>query len=363
MSRIKMDLQFFADDSQEKTEKATPRKREEVRKKGQVAKSSEVTTALILLFVFILLYFAGGWMTSTFISLFEKSYFEYAQWEITEQNVAVLFQEISFDAALAVAPVMVVALAAGVFGNYVQIGFLFSTDPLKVKWERINPLKGFKRIFSTRALVEFLKSMLKILLIGTIVFGMLWIRREDLFILSQKNVGAAFSMIASLTFQIGLSVALTLLFLSVLDYWYQKYDFEKQNRMSKQEVKDEHKKTEGDPLIRSKIKERQRQMAMKRMMQEIPKADVVITNPTHYAVALQYEKDQMDAPVVLAKGKDYLAQKIKEIAEKHEIVVMENKFLARTLYAQVDIGEAIPEHLFKAVAEVLAYVYRLQGKV
>ncbi|MDQ0337279.1 flagellar biosynthetic protein FlhB [Caldalkalibacillus uzonensis] len=363
MDKQRLPLQFFAEDSQEKTEKATPRKREEVRRKGQVAKSSEVPTALILLFVFILLFFIGEWMLTQFKALYVKSLTQYIHQEVTVQMIPVIFQELSFQAAKVTAPVMLMALVAGVLGNYIQVGFLFSTEPLKMKLERINPLKGFKRIFSTRALVELLKSLIKVTLVGTVVFTLLMYRREDIFQLSQAGVGEALALLGRYTFQLGLSVAIVLLVLSMLDYLYQKYEFEKNIRMSKQEMKDEHKRTEGDPLIKSKIKERQRQMAMRRMMQQVPLADVILTNPTHYAVALKYDAEQMDAPRVVAKGTGFVALKIKEIGEAHGVTVVENKHLARALYAQVEIGEEIPEHLFQAVAEVLAYVYRLKGKV
>ncbi|GAA0365180.1 flagellar biosynthesis protein FlhB [Bacillus horti] len=355
-----INLQYFA---QEKTEKATPKKRQEQRKKGQVAKSAEVASALIMLCVFLALLFLGGWLGEILLGIFRHTIIEFVQWDFSETNIAKVFQELSLEAAKAVAPIMLVSMTAGVFANYIQVGFLVATDPLKMKLERIDPIKGFKRIFSARALVEFCKSIFKISLIAVVVFGILWSRRDDIMLLSQKSVGNALSYIGGLTVQIGLTVAVILIFIAMLDYLYQKYDFEKNIRMSKQDIKDEHKKSEGDPLIKSKIKERQRQMAMRRMMQEVPKADVIITNPTHYAIAIQYDQEEMEAPVVIAKGVDYLAFKIREVAGKHSIVTMENKPLARALYQQVEIGESVPEELYKAVAEVLAYVYRIKGKV
>jgi flagellar biosynthetic protein FlhB len=359
MPSYPINLQFFA---QEKTEKPTPKKIQESRKKGQVAKSAEVPTALIMLGVFILLFFIGGWMTNILLSLFQSSFVEYISWDLTVYNVSTIFQEVTIVAAKAVFPIMMIALVSGVFGNYIQVGFLVSTDPLIMKLERLNPIEGFKRIFSTRALVEMVKSVFKILLVSGVSFFLLWARKEEVFLLSQKSVAQALTTIGSLTVQIGMIVAVILLFLSMLDYLYQKYDFEKNIRMSMQDIKDEYKKTEGDPLIKSKIKERQRQMAMRRMMQEVPKADVIITNPTHFAIAIKYDAESMEAPTVVAKGVDFLALKIKEIAKEYDIMTMENKPLARALYQQVELGDAVPEDLYKAVAEVLAYVYRLQGK-
>lgn len=354
-----INLQFFA---QEKTEKATPKKRDESRKKGQVAKSAEVPTALIMLSVFLLMFFIGSWITNNFLDLFHHSLTEYISWDITESNVSSMFREVTFEAAKSTFPMMLMALVAGVLGNYLQVGFLFSTDPLKMKLEKIDPIKGFKRIFSARALVEFLKSVFKISFVSFIAFSILWLRKEELFLLSQKSLGNALGLIGMITVQIGLLVALILLFLSSLDYLYQKYDFEKNIRMSKHDIKDEHKKSDGDPLIKRKIRERQTQMAMRRMMQEVPKADVIITNPTHFAVAIKYDSELMEAPVVVAKGVDLIALKIKEIAKEYDILTMENRTLARALYHQVEIGDTVPEDLYKAVAEVLAYVYKLQGK-
>jgi len=358
--RYPINLQFF---SQEKTEKATPQKRQESRKKGQVAKSQEVTTAFNMLLVFIVLFFVGGWIFDILLSVFRVSFVEYATWEISITNVHTIFVAMTIEAAKACFPVMAIALVAGVFSNYIQVGFLFTTDPLKVKLERLNPIEGFKRIYSIRAIVELMKSLFKISFISVIVFSILYLKKEEILLLSQKSIGQSLSLIGTLTFQIGLAVAIILLFLAILDYLYQKYDFEKNIRMSKQDIKDEHKKTEGDPLIKAKIKERQRQMAMRRMMQEVPKADVIITNPTHFAVALKYDANLMSAPTVIAKGVDQIALKIREVAKEHSIITMENKPLARALYHQVEIGDAVPEDLFKAVAEVLAYVYRIKGKV
>ena len=189
--------------------------------------------------------------------------------------------------ALFIGPIMLVALVAGVASNYFQVGVLFSPESIQVKLEKIDPIKGFKRIFSIRSLVEFLKSILKLSIIGVITFLVLWSRMDEILILSQKTISAALSTLADLTIQMGLYAAGALLFLSLLDYLYQKYDFEKNIRMSKQDIKDEYKNSEGDPLIKSKIKQKQREMAMRRMMQEVPNADVIITNPTHYAVAIK----------------------------------------------------------------------------
>ncbi|MBP2240143.1 flagellar biosynthetic protein FlhB [Cytobacillus eiseniae] len=357
---LTLDLQFFAG---EKTEKATPKKRQDSRKKGQVAKSQDVNTAIVLLGVFLFLLFAGSYLKDIIINLMKHSFQEFMLLELTEVNVYTVFLTILKELVVLLAPIMAVAMISGVAANYMQVGFLFSTETIQPKLEKLDPIKGFKRIFSVRALVELLKSMLKIGFVGLVTFMVLWSRIDEILILSQLSVGAALATIGGLTVQMGIFASAALLFLSSLDYLYQKYDFEKNIRMSKQDIKDEYKNIEGDPLIKSKIKQKQREMAMSRMMQEVPNADVVITNPTHYAVALKYDETKSDAPYVIAKGVDFVAQKIKLIAKEKEIITVENRPLARALYSQTEIGDAIPEEFFKAVAEILAYVYRTKKKI
>lgn len=355
-----INLQYF---SQEKTEKATPKKRQESRKKGQVAKSADINAAFVLFVSVMFLAFMGGWMGERLMHLFTHSLDKKLLYDVTETSIPKLFWELSIEVAIILAPVMIAAMAAGVIGNYLQVGFLLSTEAIQMKLERINPLSGFKRIYSVRALVELSKSLLKILLIGGVTFFILWMERDVYLRMSLVSIDASLPVFGGLAIKMGFAASLVLLFLAFLDYMYQKYDFEKNIRMSKQDIKDEYKKSEGDPKIKGKIKEKQRQMAMRRMMQEVPKADVIITNPTHYAICLKYDDTGMEAPVVVAKGVDLIAQRIKEIGREHDVVTVENKPLARTLYSRVDIGQVIPEDLFKAVAEILAFVYRIKKKV
>lgn len=357
---LSLDLQLF---SGEKTEKATPKKRQDSRKKGQVAKSQDVNTAIVLLAVFLFLLFAGSYLKNIILYIFTHSFNDYMLMPLTEANIQVIFLDVLKELVLFLGPIMLVAMLAGITANFMQVGTLFSTEAIQPKLEKMDPIKGFKRIFSMRAIVELLKSMLKIAFVGVAAFAVLWLRIDEILILSQKSVGTAMATLASLTVQMGLIASAALLFLSVLDYLYQKYDFEKNIRMSKQDIKDEYKNIEGDPLIKSKIKQRQREMAMRRMMQEVPKADVVITNPTHFAIALSYDETKSDAPIVVAKGVDFVAQKIKLIAKEHDVIAVENRPLARAIYSQAEIGQAIPEEFFKAVAEILAYVYRTKNKI
>ncbi|WP_442599515.1 flagellar biosynthesis protein FlhB [Neobacillus sp. D3-1R] len=360
MDLLSLDLQFF---SGEKTEKATPKKRQDARKKGQVAKSQDINTSVLLLAIFLFLWMAGKYLLGILLNLFRHSYQDYLLMDITEQNLSSFFTVILREMASFLGPILIIALVAAVAANYAQVGFLFSTEAIQMKLEKINPIQGFKKIFSLRSLVELIKSILKISFVGAIAFGILWNRLDEILVLSQKSIGTALATLGTITVQMGLFCSGGLLFLAILDYLYQKFDFEKNIRMSKQDIKDEYKNIEGDPLIKSKIKQRQREMAMRRMMQEVPKADVVITNPTHFAVALKYDEEKLDAPYVVAKGVDYVAQKIKLIAKENDVITVENRPLARALYSQTEIGDAIPEEFFKAVAELLAFVYRTKNKI
>ncbi|MFC0524154.1 flagellar biosynthesis protein FlhB [Pontibacillus salicampi] len=359
MQRLPVDLQYF---SQEKTEKATPKKKEDSRKKGQVPKSQDVNTALLMFAMFLLLFVIGGFLKGRFTNLLEQSFYEYIHWDLTQLTIHQIMVEIAIEMAATLAPIMGVAILAGLASNYLQVGFLFTAEPLKVDIKKLNPIQGFKKIFAARALVELVKSLLKIGFVGTVTFSVLWLRKDDMLEMSQKGLDAAVSFFGQTTIIMGLAASLLLLVLSVLDYVYQRYDHEKNIRMSKQDIKDESKNMEGDPLIKSKIKERQRQMSQQRMMSEVPEADVVITNPTHFAIAIKYDEEKADAPYVVAKGVDYVALKIKDIAHKHDVATVENRPLARALYDAVEINDAISEDFYQAVAEILAYVYRIQQK-
>ncbi|MBD8004033.1 flagellar biosynthesis protein FlhB [Bacillus norwichensis] len=360
MKLLQLDLQFFAG---EKTEKATPKKRQDTRQKGQTAKSQDVNTAISLLSVFGFLMFFSSNVGQVVMDIFRRTFSQYMLMDLTAENLHQIGLDLILGVAVLLGPIMLVALVAGLGANLLQVGFLFTAEPMKPKLEKIDPIKGFKRIVSIRAIVELLKSILKISFVGFITFLVLWLRIDEVLILSHKSVPSALKTIGSLTLQMGISASIALLFLSLFDYLYQRYDFEKNIRMSKQDVKDEFKNMEGDPLIKSKIKQKQREIAMARMMEEVPKADVVITNPTHYAIALKYDEEKADAPVVVAKGVDFMAQKIKRVAKEHKVVLVENRPLAQALYKQANIGDAIPDEFFKAVAEILAYVYRIKHKI
>ncbi len=357
---LKLDLQYFAG---EKTEKATPKKRQDERKKGKVAKSQDVNTAILLLFALIVLYVFGSSMKNQMTSLYEHTFTEFIHWQVTETTVAQVFNGATLEVAKMLAPIMIIVIIGALAANFLQIGFLFTTEPLKFDLKKIDPIQGAKRIFSLRAIVELLKSLLKIVSIGTVTFTVIWIYKDEMMMMAFKNADTALGFFGKVTIVMGIIAVIILVFLAVFDYAYQRYDYEKNMKMSKQDVKDEFKNVEGDPLIKSKIKERQRQMATRRMMSEVPNADVIITNPTHVAIAIKYDEEKAAAPYILAKGVDEVALRIKQVAKENSVMTVENKPLARSLYRVVDIGDVIPESFFQAVAEILAYVYKLERKV
>ncbi|EKN63675.1 flagellar biosynthetic protein FlhB [Neobacillus bataviensis LMG 21833] len=356
---LQLDLQFFAE---EKTEKATPQKRKETRQKGQVAKSAEVSSSLLLLSFFLFLQFYGPYFAAHILVLFRDIFSSYLLLDVTAANTQKLFGDLTMITGEMVLPILAVLFVVALLSNYFQIGFLFTTENLKFQFKKINPLEGAKRILSIRSLVDLLKNILKIVLIGWTAYFLLHKEIAAFMHLSQLGVTQMIDYLFSVMIKMGISTSAVYTVIGAADFLYQKYDHEKKMKMSLKEIKDEHKKSEGDPLVKGKIKEMQRAMSLNRMMSDVPKADVIITNPTHYAIAIQYDANDGKAPVVIAKGVDFMAQKIKEIARENDIILTENKPLARALYANVEIGQEIPEELFKAVAEILAYVYRLKGK-
>lgn len=361
MITLRLDLQYFAG---EKTEKATPKKREDSRKKGQVLKSPDVTSAIVLLTVFVFLFFFASFLRTEIFSFFSVTFTKYMLIEtLTIDTAIIIYKDMLLEMAVILLPIMLVAVVAAVAANYFQFGLLFTTEPLKFDLKKIDPIKGLKRIFSLKAIIELLKSILKISFIGSITTLILWMNLEQVLSLSFKTAWDTLSTVGWLTGTMGIAASCVLLFISILDFFYQKFDYEKNLKMSKQDIKDEHKNSEGDPIVKSRIRQRQREMAMRRMMQEIPSADVVITNPTHFAIVLKYDDESMDAPTVVAKGADFVAQKIKLIAKENNVVMVENRQLARSMFDQVEVGQRIPDEFFKAVAEVLAYVYRIKQKI
>ncbi|HWL13464.1 MAG TPA: flagellar biosynthesis protein FlhB [Ureibacillus sp.] len=358
---LTLDLQFFGGD---KTEKATPKKRQDARKKGQVVKSQDVSAAVVLLSLFLFLYAAGPMIIEGIFGFLHQAFEKNILIEtLNTETVMQIYTDSLKEMAIILLPFMAIAMVAGVLANFMQFGFLFTTESLKLDLKKMDPIKGIKKIISVRAIVNLIKSLLKISFIGTVTTVIIWMNLEQVLSLSFQSPWDTLSTVAKLTGMMGIAASLTLVLIALIDYIYEKYEYEKQLRMSKQDIKDEYKNAEGDPKIKSKIKQRQREMAMRRMMQEIPNADVVITNPTHYAIALKYDDENMEAPQIVAKGTDFVAQKIKMIAKENDVVMVENRPLARAMYDQVEIGQQVPEEFFKAIAEILAYVYRIKRKI
>ncbi|BCG59671.1 flagellar biosynthesis protein FlhB [Paenibacillus sp. URB8-2] len=357
--RYKLDLQLFGG---EKTEKATPKKRQDARKKGQIAKSAELSGAIVLLSGVLSLTMFGGFLKERVMTLFTDVFINRITMEVTSSNVQQMMNEYGMQILIMLAPVMGITFILALVSSVAQVGFMVNGEGVTPKFSKINPLKGLKNIFSMRSFVEMLKSIFKLLIIAYLVYSTLWGQKKDFASLALVGTESIFHFTAKLTIVLGIKIGAALLIMAVLDYMYQRYEHEKSLRMSKQEIKDEYKKMEGDPLIKGKIRERQRRMAMQRMMQEVPKADVIITNPTHFAVALKYDGSKMEAPQIVAKGQDYVALRIRELAKEHGVMTMENKPLARALFQRAEIGDSVPADLFQAVAEVLAYVYKLKGR-
>lgn len=360
MYKYYLNLQLFAG---EKTEKATPKKRRDARKKGQVLKSTEVNSAVVLILALLLLKFTLPYMIYSLENYIVNLWQNPFAFQFSLANVIALLTGLIYLMVRISLPILIMVMIAGLAANYMQVGFLFSPEAIQIKLSKINPLNGLKRIFSKRTLVELFKSIFKIVIVAYIAYSTVKPKIMTFPYFMDMQLKSILALLGNILFSITWKVIIFLIILAVVDYVYQKYEYENQLKMSKQEVKDEYKNIEGDPFIKGKIKEKQRQMALNRMMQEVPKADVIITNPIHFAVAIKYDDKTMIAPTVIAKGKDLIAQKIKEIAKKEDIVIVENKPLARTIYFSVEINEQIPEDLFQAVAEVLAFVYRLKGKV
>ena len=364
-------LQFFAKEGPggEKTVPATEKKLRDARKEGQVAKSKEIGNAFGLLALFLVLKFYVGFMGNRFIGGFYSVYSQIPEYikmydgQVPVTNINTIFSHTVLDMLLIMGPILIVGVAVAFLCDVVQVKWQPTGKPLMPKFSKLNPIKGFKKIISKEAIVELVKSILKIGLIVYVVYSYLKDKYETIFLLYDISLKQAIGLIGELVTELGIRVSLVYLIVGFLDYIYQKLKFKEDMKMTKQEIKDEYKDQEGDPQIKGKQKQRMREAAQRRMMQKLPEADVVITNPTHYAVAIKYDPDEYEAPMVLAKGENYLAQKIKEAAKEHHIEIVENKPLARMLYANVEVGELVPPELYQAVAEVLAFVYHLQGKV
>ena len=348
-------------DTGDKTEKATPKRRKDERKKGNVVSSNDVTAVVSLAVVFFAVKFFIEYIIVELLHLVEYIFLLLVEVKEINGNTmnTPLFQIVE-TIVVCILPVSFIALFSGIVGTGAQTKFLVSGDLLKPKFSRLNPLEGIKRLFSIRSIVELLKAIMKIIALGSIVYivlGGYLAEIPSLFYVTPIEAGA---WVGEVIMEIVKNSLYLFIAIAVVDFGYQYYEYEKNIRMSKQEIKEEYKQMEGDPQVKGQIKERQRAMSQRRMMQDVPKSDVIIRNPTHYAVAIRYKQGEDRAPKVLAKGKDLIALRIVEIAEKNDIIMVENVPLARGLYEAVELGMEIPEKFYQACAEVLAYVYRVK---
>lgn len=361
-------LQFFAQDGPggEKTEEPTSKKLDDARKEGQVAKSKELGNALGLTAFFLVLRYGVGSIGKQLLEMFSIIYgkipdiAKLVDGEIPAIAINSMIINVILQIIIILAPVLIIGTAVALIGDLVQVGWHPTSKPLQPKFSNMNPVKGVKRIFSKDKIVELIVSFAKIGIIIYVVYSVLKDKMGVLLLLYDIPFQQAIITMGDIAIDMGLKISYIYLALGLLDFGYHKWKFRTDMKMTKQEIKDEYKNSEGDPHVKGKIKQKMREVSMRRMMQDLPKADVVITNPTHFAVAIKYDQEVADAPIVIAKGQDYLAQKIKETAKENSIEIVENKPLARMLYHNVDIGGVIPPELYQAVAEVLAFVYNLK---
>lgn len=347
--------------AEEKTEPASGKKKDDARRKGKVIKSVEMNSAFILIFGLMILYVGGATIVANIANIARNIFGNAAHIQITPGNVHSMASQGILSLGLTLGPIVVGLMIVGLAVNYAQVGFLFTLEPLEIKWNRLNPLSGIKNIIvSRRSMMELVKNFAKVCIVGFIAYLSVSGVLEDSLSLVDSDLGAIISFMTRTSLGVGLKVGLAYLVLAVLDYFFQRYQYERDLKMTKEEVKEEGKMLEGNPQIKGRIRRIQREIAYKRMMQDVPKADVVVTNPTHVAIALKYDSKKMSAPKVVAKGADLIAQRIKQIALENDVPIMEDKMLARALYKAVDIGESVPEKLFQAVAQVLAYIYRMK---
>lgn len=357
-SSFVFDLQLFAGD--DKTEEPTQKKRDDARKKGQVGRSTDMSAAFVLLMGFFAIKLLWESIYHS-IATYTTYVFSHLNQPVDTENIVRIFIGIIELLAQTALPIMLAIMVMGLAINFYQVGLNFNTEAIGFKPDKLNPINGFGRIFSKRSLMEMLKSLMKIGIIGFFLYDFLSDHLMEMPQFIYFDLPTSLSQISDIIFKMAFEVIGVIMVVGLIDYAYQKWQTTQDLKMSKQEVKDEMKQSEGDPQIKGKIKQKQRQMAMSRMMQEVPKADVIVTNPTHFAVALKYEKG-MVAPQVVAKGQDLVAKRIKEIAKDNRVPIVENKPLARSLYAATQVGDMVPAELYQAVAEVLAYVYRLKQR-
>jgi len=348
--------------SEEKTEQATPKKRQDAREKGEVAKSRELPSVAVLLASLLTFVFFGSYMYSH-INMIMKNLFSLPfSKELKVLDFIDFAQEIVISFLVSLGPLLALIVVAAILSNIMQVGFMLSGKAIMPKLSKLDPIKGFGRLFSKQSVMELLKTLFKLVIVSSIGYFTIRNEMKNIYLLGDMDLDSIVVYVLVTTFKLFVRCALAMIVIVIADYAFQKYEFENKLKMTKQEVKDEHKNTEGDPQVKARIRSIQAEMARKRMMQDVPDADVIITNPTRLAIAIKYDGSAMNAPKLIAKGAGEIAKKIREIAQKHGIPIVENKKLARSMYSQVEIDQEVPANLYQAVAEVLAYIYKLKAK-
>jgi len=365
--RLKYNLQFFAKEGPggEKTELPTTKKLKDAREEGQVAKSTDLTAASSLLALFLGLKIFLPYIGRNFMEIFSRYYsmiHKISTEEFTVSTGAMLLSDGIIQIIKIIIPLLLIAFVVAFIVNVIQVRWVISTKPLQPKFSKFNPISGFKKIFNKDKLVDLLKELIKVGVIAYLPYDMLKDNMHLLTLLYDLPLEEAVFLIGNLVIDLGLKISYVFFFIGAADYFYQKIKFKNDMKMTKQEIKDEYKQSEGDPKVKGQIKARMREASQRRMMQQLPQADVVITNPTHFAAAIKYDKDVADAPILIAKGADYVAEKIKAVAKENKIEIVENKPLARMLYYNVELGQEVPAELYQMTAEVLAYVYGLKKR-
>ncbi len=358
-----IDLQMFGNPEDEgRTEDPTDYKKRKAREEGRVGKSQEFTSGLLIISVIVIFFLFGDYIQDSIKELFHISIGKVGDYTLSNKSFPNMLGFVLTKILIILAPFLGTAFVVSLIANFAQVGFMFTTKPLQPKFEKIKP--KFQRIFFSKTTAfNLLKSILKVALVAGTLFVFLSFFMKDLLMLGTKDINQSWDQAGFITLIVLGSISLLLFGLSIIDFFYQKWDYKQNLKMSRYELKEERKDTEGDPYVKQRLREKMREISNKRMMEKVPESDVVITNPTHYAIAISYKDDINNAPLVIAKGQDYVALRIKRIAKDNEVPVVENKPLARALYEQTEIGDEIPEEFYMAVAEILAYVYRLKNKM
>jgi flagellar biosynthetic protein FlhB len=348
---------------QERTEQATPRRRQKAREEGNVPRSMEVISVVVLFAGLVGLGALGPRMVELGSSVFTRLWPDAATRELTQASTVSMARELGWLFASILAPLVGMVAVAGVGANLLQTGVMLSAKPLAPKAKRISPATGLKKIFSKRGMMELTKSLVKIAVVAAAVAWAMSRTVQSFFPLIGVALGAAYGHIVATMLHLAGTAALALALLAILDFWFQRFEYEEQLKMTRQEVKDEYKQNEGDPRLKGKVREKQRQISRQRMMQDVASADVVVTNPIRFAVALKYDPATMKAPRVVGKGARLVAKRIRDLARENGIPIVENPPLARALYKAVQVGSDVPVSLYQAVAEVLAFIWRRRDGV